>query len=262
MARAIGLMGVVLVVPALFTGCMNVSVLTMTSRKPAIDQSVVAPKVAEKKFKKVMVIPPSGTARGAFEPQIVLFEREFLKRNVTVISGAITGKVVLESAAGSDEKKSEAAALLSDLERALIMAKRTGAEAILQVGEFDWSKHEKPTRFFLAGAPGMPFREVKQEEYTAYTGEKRSFYSYELRFVGRLVDVENGEVMATFEVALPMNYVLSADYIASYIHDVMSGWQPTPIRENFPYSSHSVSSERKAVERRVIEIVVEHLAGK
>lgn len=253
-------LSVAFLVPMVLSGCVSTSTLTMTREKPVVDQSVVSPKLEKNKYGKIMVIPPSGTARGTFEPQIVLFEREFLRRGMTVISGAITGKVVLEAPGGDDEKKSEAAALLSDLERALVMAKRTGADAILQIGDFSWSKESKNTRFFVVEAPGAPFREVTPEAYNTFSGFKMRYYSQELRFIGRLVDVENGEVVATLDVALPLNHVLPEDYLAHFTYDIWR--EPTWMQnsENFPMAGNWSESAKKVAEERVIKTVVGQLA--
>ncbi len=254
-------LSVAFLVPMVLSGCVSTSTLTMTREKPVVDRSVVSPKLEKNRYEKIMVIPPSGTSRGAFEPQIVLFEREFLRRGITVISGAITGKVVLEAPGGDDEKKSEAAALLTDLERALIMAKRTGADAILQVGDFSLSQEVVKTRFFVVDATGGTFREVPQEEYEAFQGfQKQWFASKEMRFIGRLVDVENGEVVATLDVSIPLNHLLPGDYVATFSWDVIRDPAWMQDSENFPYSGNWDSKARKLAEERIIETVVRQLS--
>ena len=238
----------------ILSGCRT-SVLTMSHYKPPINQSEVSPKLKARKITKVMVIPPSGTARGKFDEHIVWFEQEFLKRGITVISGAITGKVVLESPNSTDEKKNESAALLSDLERALIMAKRTGAEAILQVGDLRWSEKMIATRYFITWKAGTPFREISQQEYALTScrdifaekawslfrnsGCRVAYPAGELYFVGRFVDVDNGEVIATLNITMPWNYVLPVDYVAKHVHNLFLGWHPEPSDESFNYFEES-----------------------
>jgi hypothetical protein len=202
---------------ALSGGCSTTHYLTMKADGQPTDDSAFSPRFKEKKCTKVIVMPPSGTARGEFESQIVLFEREFLRHGMTVISGAITGRVVMEEGVKADEKKDEVANHLSDLERALIMAKKTNAEAILQLGEFRWTPDSKWTRFFIATKePESRFREVSADEWKNWNDLKWSFSSAQLVFVGKLVDVENGEVLATVNVLMPANCALPDDYVATY----------------------------------------------
>ncbi len=200
---------------AMASGCATVHPLRMTAEKAPYSSSVVSPKLAGKKLKKIMVIPPSGTVRGAFETQLVLFEKEFLKRGITVIAGAITGRVVLESGIGGQEKREEGAQGLSDMERALVMAEKTGADAILQIGNFSWSSDSKESRFFTGTAEGTtPFEETDQKTYKSWAGPKYYFSAPELAFIGRVVDVSNGEVVASLDVRMPANFSLPRDYQA------------------------------------------------
>lgn len=248
-------------VPVLLGGCTSTSILTMTREKPPLDRSVVSPKLKQNRYDRIMVIPPSGTARGAFEPQILLLEREFLRRGMTVISGAVMGKVVLEAPGTGDESKRESAALLSDLERALIMAKRTGADAILQVGDFTFAPVGGTTRSFVADRPGQPFREVAPAEYETVTGARKQQYAApEMRFIGRLVDVENGEVVASLDVALPLNHRLPADYIARFVHAPLRNPEWTLRGESFPYASNWPDMAKTPAEQQIIEAVVARLA--
>ena len=183
-------------------GCATSHYLTMKADGQPFDESAFSPRFKERKCTKLIVIPPSGTARGAFETQIALFEREFLRKGLTVISGAITGRVVMEATVRADtkadEKMSDMAGGLSDLERALVMAKKTGADAILQLGEFRWTRDKEWTRFFIAD-PGdnSNFREVGNDVWRSWTGPRWTCDSVELVFVGKIVDVDNGEVLAT-----------------------------------------------------------------
>lgn len=205
------------------SGCVSSPKLTMTADLPPIDNSVMSPKLKEIECTKVMVIPPSGTARGAFEQHMVLFEREFLRQGMGVISSAITGRVVMDSSS-VDQEKNETASALSDMERALVMAKTTGADAILQVGSLEWVE-EKYSRFFVHEKEAASYREVGLSEYRKIkpkTGLR--FKAPSLKFLGKIVDVENGEVLATLEVLLPANYALPEDYVVSVV--IMSGGKP------------------------------------
>src|SRR5437016_1717275 len=185
----------------LLSGCLAPTIVTAT-RAPR-DETVVSPRLVPKG--RVMVIPPSGTVRGQFDSVIALFEREFLRGGITVISGAVTGRVVLDPSGG--QQRVEAASQLSDAERALIMAKETGADAILQIGEFGWTQTSVNSRFFICCRRGdAGYDEVSQAEYENWTGRKAVLASHWLTFVGRLMDVQNGEVLASFKVEAGANF--------------------------------------------------------
>lgn len=145
-------------------------------------------------FSRVMVLPPSGTARGGFERELSLFEKHFLDAGVTVISPAITGRVV--GIGGKDES----AQALSDAERALLMARQTGAQAILQVGTFEAIGLAER---LLCGQDPAHLEECGPEPYRAAPW-KYLFRGPVYRFQGRLINVENGEVMAAIVVTQAM----------------------------------------------------------
>src|SRR3954471_24009015 len=91
------------------TGCVARWTLNMEPDVPLRDGTSVSPELKAKKYSKIIVIPPSGTARGQFDREINFFEREFLNHNLTVISSAVTGRVVLEVKGADGEKKEEGA---------------------------------------------------------------------------------------------------------------------------------------------------------
>lgn len=213
-------LGVMLFAFCMFgAGCTTQLNLTMKKDIPLVDHSVISPKLQEKKITRIIIIPPAGTPRSDLESKIILFEREFLKKGITVISGDITGRVVMESLDKPDEKKVEAARSLSEMERALTMANSTGADAILQLIEFRWLFPQAMTRYFVGELEDEgEFREVTYDEWHAWSGMKRDFLSPKWIFVGRVVDVNSGEVLASYDLSMPANFTLPEDYQARYLY--------------------------------------------
>lgn len=248
-------------------GCASQWTLTMSPELPLRDDTSVSPQLKEKKYAKIIVIPPSGTARGQFDREINFFEREFLKHNLTVISSAVTGRVVLELKGSEGEKKEEGAQGLSDAERALVMAKKTGADAILQIGTFSW-QGMRNCRYFVGGAgasagqgaPPTQLKEVSLKEYEGFMGSKLAFGGQWLEFVGRLIDVQSGEVMASFKFGNTPLWNLPSSYTA-VISDDGSG--PVVLSENFPLhgGTSMKEAEEKAIERVVASIATK-ISGK
>jgi len=214
-------------------GCAKNYELRAQATLDANDDTVVAPALSSKKYSRIMVIPPSGTMRGQFDAEIALFEREFLKGGITVIAGAITGRVVLDQE-GSTRGKSEAASQLSDAERALIMAKETGADAIFQIGRFEWTPEEGMTRYFLADQSSLTHQEVNLNVYRSAPDDAKIALTAELlHFVGRLTDVQSGIVLASFKITSAANWNLPTDYIATIRYAApYVFWK----EENLPYN--------------------------
>lgn len=264
-----GILGSFLALSCALTGCMAKYTIEMQPELPIRDETSVSPQLKEKKFSKIMVIPPSGTARGQFDREINFFEREFLKNNLTVISSAITGRVVLEVKGSEGEKKEEGAQGLSDAERALVMAKKTGADAILQIGTFGWAGR-KSCRFFVAnratptGATGTgnvpltAMREVSLKEFETWPGAKYSFSEQWLEFVGRLIDVQTGEVMASFKYGNSPLWNLPASYSAVLVDE---GGEGALVKESENYA-YDQGTSRKEAEDRTIERIVSSIASR
>lgn len=191
--------------------CASTGILHENADHPLRDESATSAALDAKRFRKLMVLPPSGTDRGQWDAVIAVFERQFLRAQVTVISGAVTGRVVLEQSGG--DKKDEGAASLSDVERALVMAKRSGADAVLQVGTYAWTAGDVSARFFAYSDAQHRFVELTKKEFDdSKSPDKIFFDGPQLTFVGRLIDVEDGQVVASFQTFCNALWNLPADY--------------------------------------------------
>lgn len=230
--------------------------LKMAPNQEPVDRSVSAGELSKSKFKKIMVIPPHGTVRGEFDNVVSIFEREFLKKGITVISAAVTGRVVLESST-KDEKNSGGAVNLSDAERALVMAKESGADGILQIGAWTWEEGI-PTRFFLRDISDPSYREVTRQIYAnSKSNYKIAFSSGYLRFIGRLMDVTSGEVRASFEIESGANWNMPNEYTAT----VIESSPPSVSDENYSYANANWTEIRRATVEKVISQVVSRIGN-
>jgi len=245
----------------LVAGCETRLNLTMKKDLPPIDRSVVSPKLKDKKFTKIIIVPSPNADRSALEPRIMLIERAFLRLGVTVISPAITGRVVMDSTDKVDEKKAEALRDLSDMERALVMSHATGAEAILELENFKWTFPEVKTRYFIGDEKDeSDFREVPYEQWASWYGQKRFFDSPVLIFAGRVLAVDTGETLASFDISMPANFTLPQDYKAKYKFDPI-GDRLTKSRLIGEYSFvyNDPSWRQRAMDRTEAK-VMEHMA--
>ncbi len=141
----------------------------------------------------VMLLPPRGSSRGEFGDILPAFERALLQRGLRVVSAAVTGRVV-------QERKAEAASQLTDIERALILSKETGADALLQVGAFEWQG--TASRWFCEG-DGDLLEECSEADYRA-AARGREVSGEVARLTGRVIDGQTGEVLAIIALSIPV----------------------------------------------------------
>jgi sugar phosphate isomerase/epimerase len=170
--------------------------MILTSAHPARDQSAVVPHKSA--YSSVMVLPPSGSERGQVS-ELAQLEKALIKAGVRVISSGVTGRIVVE---GAGERKSDAAQSLSDLERALVLARKSGAEVLLQVMTLRWDRDDGSSRWF-ALAEGDALRELATAtEYESIRRDRRwRLIGPTLRFEAKLIDVESGEIVATADMS-------------------------------------------------------------
>ncbi len=230
---------------ALTVGCSSLTKLEMSANKAPIDESAVTQELTRGSFKRVMVIPPMGVSRASYETVMTLFERELLRRGVKTVSSNM-----LKDGANP-----------TNFEETLKETRRLGAEAVLQIQEWAWSKDGTPGRFFNIDKDSEGkelFREVTEAEYHSFSGAKYSFNAPQLRFVARLFSAKDGEVLGSFEVRSPANYNLPGNYQAS----VNTSEAPYKVEvENFGHKSNSwLEESRRKTEVAVITTVCRHFA--
>ena len=238
----------------LLVGCASPKLRMMPVLEPR-DESVIHPRLTALRYQRIMIVPPPGTSLAQFDQEIALFEREFLKSNLTIISGSVSGRV-LESS-GAEQTRLEGLSRMSDSERALLLAKQSGADAILQISQLGWTRDDQPTRYFVLDKED--YREATVSEYRAWSGQKIEFESAMLSFVGRLIDVQSGQILASFQIGSAANWNLPTDYTAEVT--AKKGGKILK-RESFPYYTGSWTSEaREKTMARVIQTVARRIVG-
>ncbi len=96
--------------------------------------------------------------------------------------------------------------------------------------------------------------------------------------MGKLVDVETGEVMASFHIECGANFNLPTDYVVRIeeTKSALGGWKPVEAKENFPYGRAEydpetggityaggtwVGAAQQRVIQRVIELAAKRIVG-
>jgi hypothetical protein len=172
---------------AAFIGCAGAPATLHLASREVRDSSV---RVREqKRYASLMVLPPRGSERGEITV-LAKLEMRLLRWDFRVISSGVTGRAVQDPSG----TQLESAAQLSDLERALVLAKRSNAEALFQVGRLDWVPSKRSfvctdtcTEVAL-GTPVLASDLIQVQEATLF-------------LEGKLIDVEDGAVVMAFDIA-------------------------------------------------------------
>ncbi|MBI4567120.1 MAG: hypothetical protein HY719_01840 [Planctomycetes bacterium] len=245
----------VLVAAACMAGCAEVYQVRVTTIPSLNDETVVSPALKERQYKQVMVLPPSGTARGVFEKQLVWAEGEFLKRNLGVTSPAVGARVVDENQ--GDEVVRRGGGEFSDMERALRLSKKANCDVVVQIGSFEWVENGAK-RYFVGENEKM--REVTRREHDEHVGFKYSISTYQLHFSGRLVEVEKGDTLATFNMAGSLFGHLPQDYVTTWQWD---GAMSIPTGENYRWNDEEwIQVAMRKTSDDVFSRVADYIAGR
>ncbi len=196
------------------SGCASAATLQVANKAPLLDQSVPTPQKLA--YTIVMVLPPKGSERGQVS-ELAHLEKALLKQGVRVISSGVTGRVVntVDTAEG---QANAGATQLTDLERALVLARKSGAEALLQVANMEWAKDANNFRYYVLQADGKTFSEVSKADFEAQAPAKQwAVTGPSLHFEAKLIDAETGEI------------VTAVDLSQSTVHEITSKSLPMTI---------------------------------
>jgi hypothetical protein len=180
--------------PFLLSGCVT-STLTLAP-VPVVDLTV--PKRAAKQFASIMVLPPSGSERGQAS-ELAAVERVLLGAGIKVISSGVTGRIVLD---GSGNRV-ETGANLSDLERALVLARNSNAEALLQVTQLGWIDDGR--RWFVRS--GERFQEIGPG-HTLDAANSVKVREAVFHFQAKVISVDKGEIVMSIDASQGTSRVL------------------------------------------------------
>jgi hypothetical protein len=218
------------------------------------DRSALASSFSRKAVQTIIIIPSSGIAHGEYERAVAFLERELLSRNVRLVSSAVSGRIVSETT-GTGESKTESGTPLSDTERLLVLAKKTGADAILQIGSLKWDSTICGLFVLNKDSDQPSFRPATPAEFEAFPGPKIPISCPLLVFSGRLMDVETGEILASFSHAVPASCELPSDYQATYR---IKSHHPLLIAENYKITPNAVVWD--AAKAKVLDRVLTSVA--
>jgi hypothetical protein len=169
-------------------GCTHRAVLRIDQRKVR-DLTALGPN--RKAIRALMILPPAGSERGAATP-LADIEPFLLEARFEVISSGVTGRVVNDTGGNRVER----AANLSDLERALVLAKASNVDVLFQISEIGWTTGY---RSFIR--TDDTFREVRPGiSIISKSGVVRVRDAI-FRIRGRIIDVESAEILASVNIA-------------------------------------------------------------
>lgn len=213
----------------------------------AVDRSTRANVSTQFTAASVMILEPTGAAVSDFEPARLDLERGFMLKGIRLVVPAVTGRIVQE------QTKTETAALLSDLERAIVLARSSGADVILQVGAF--ASAGSSSRFFCL-EEGSTLTECDAKR--AFSRFSRTVQAEVWRFLGRLLDTASGEVLASIDIAVPIAGGFEGTYDEISLSSASSVWECGKCASDSWCNKCSDAS--KLAREKVVEMVVSAVA--
>lgn len=205
----------ILLVAAVLAGCATPYELAMNPAKTAVvDDSATVSEVP--KYRRIMVVPPAGRARGDMDADLATIERELMRNGVTLIAAGATPE-------GTNQRS------VAENDRILDAAKTAGAEAILEINLFGPARATERSlgaRFFVPEGKGTirdlgddmqrmvllksgnrPLIETDEPSFAKLTGDDRRLarlYEDEvMEFSGRLIEVKSREIIASLHYYAP-----------------------------------------------------------
>lgn len=258
MFSRLGMFAALAVVALAASACSTPSYSVNVGRRDwLVDDTSVSQGLAQRQYRKIMVVPPSGTVRGTFEGEMALVEAEFLKRNMIVFSPALTARVV--TTVTEKGKGADSGTELSDVERALILAKEANAEAILQIGTLAWIDNGS-RRYFIWDENKRSVAESDKLTYERTTAHKWWYSARLLTASGRLIDVVSGEVMATFRIEGSAFNSLPETYTSTWAPNKDNDKLLDKVAETGDYDGIAKRAEI-ALQQEVFSRLAQHIAG-
>jgi len=199
-----------------------------------------APATRKPPVSALMVLPPRGSERGQ-RSDLSDLERFLLEKGFRIISSGITGRV----ASGPSEVRADESSRLSDLERALILAKNSNADALLQVGEIGFSDAER--HFVLPDGERANFKEVP-ESPTSPNAFGVRIKEAKFTFQAKLINVENGEIMVSMDISQSTSRVSPAVNMS------------VPLNQGHTTIKVDTSQRRKEVVFQVMDAFSDHIS--
>ncbi len=204
-----------------------------------------------------MVLPPQGTERAQQKvPEISGLEKELLRRGIRVISAGLTGRVAIESKLETSSGSN--ATGLSQLERALVLAKKSNADALLQVEVLEWAPE---SRRFIYQPPAPSFVPATEADWNATpSGQRYTIVGPTLRIEGKLIDVESGEVMAAIDLSQATVNLVAPNATKSFTWIDGQGFTYDSAYGNGKMSTESPEFRQKAQDA-LMGALAAHVAG-
>jgi hypothetical protein len=197
--------------------------LTIEPKPSLVDDSVASSRIHDREHRRVMIVPPSGTAGATFDQGLAAAERVLMRQGCDLISPAVTGRVINPDSAG---EVSDAGVALSDMERALVLAERSNADVVLQIGDLSFEQpslavDSRPSggglggRYFVFDDSSGMVVERESDAYDAANPRQRwRFVAPVVVLTGKIIDVTDGALLASLQFKSDIALRLPKSYVA------------------------------------------------
>ena len=217
------------------------------------NKTLYSKRISVSNIKSLVILPPSGTAEKGFDEGLTMIESAFMSRGIELISPAIGARAL-------EDKPNN----LTDLERALVLAQKNSADAVLHIGQYSMGiqsasinnapSSELGARYIVYDDIRNSTSEVIAEAYDRASPTFRfKFLAPIIRFKAKLISVTDGAILANYDFSCEITKALPKPYTAQ----LTSLTTPSLRSTSFEWIESDWSSEASA---RVISEILNEIA--
>lgn len=244
-------------IASLLAACAQVHTLRIEAEDHLIDDTAVSPRVAERGYRRVAVMPPPSSGDEDDDAlALASLEAEFIRHGLEVYTSALS-PTALAAASEGDVPDVAETEQLSQVERALLRARQTNAQALLQIKALKWSD-DQVSRYFVLDGDAIIL--TSKDFYTWHDGFGRYLKFPGVVFQGRLIDVASGEVVIAFSIRDNLLSGIEGAYVETW--EVAGGGDDATLRSTSAVLDEAWAFDAHArVMRRIFTRVAACIAG-
>lgn len=236
----------------LLSGCAH-QLRMEPEKEPLVDRSGINQKeINTDSYERVLILPPDVRSIGEFSETLAIAERQFLKNNITVIDPSALGDL-------REMMDKE----LTTIELAMKAGQKVNADGVVVTGIYEFLPSSSDVgyihgrRYFKEG-DGL--EEINRKTFEVTPDDIKFWLSGKtLHYEGKLVDVENGKVNASFEIFVPFVNIIDP-YEATVEIDPEYDQNHNRSDENYKWGGKAMEQQlQQRANEYLFERIVRHI---
>jgi hypothetical protein len=239
---------------AVLTGCGSLTTLTVRPTQAAEPTLVPAPRLSERKYKRLLIVPPEEgisvservESPAPSEKDVRFYtgevEKILLAKGFEVVSSEIVARARTAAQTGK----------YSFAERALVMGRGTQADAVMSLQKLTVEEGEK-FYHIVDKREVAPAERVQDDDGRYYHREtKKCLYRlpfFKVSVAAKLIDVQGGDVLWVGEGVETSLDTLPKSWVAQVDSDCQ-------VREQVPFNYHEYFTSQETYERVVKDLLM------